>query len=74
MTARTAPIRLVLSTEAEMKIQGIWAKVLGLPQEGIVEHDVFFCFYLGGDSLLIMELVQQVQRLGSKTKATNVFS
>lgn len=71
-TVNTAPTRLALSTKAELKLQGIWAKVLGLPLDRIAGHDNFF--HLGGDSILIMTLVQQVQRLGSKITAADVFS
>jgi acyl-CoA synthetase (AMP-forming)/AMP-acid ligase II/aryl carrier-like protein len=49
-------------TEAERRIQQLWARVLGLDESSISPDDSFLC--LGGNSIAAMELVSQAGKDG----------
>uniref|UniRef100_A0A0B7KPS8 Carrier domain-containing protein n=1 Tax=Bionectria ochroleuca TaxID=29856 RepID=A0A0B7KPS8_BIOOC len=48
------------STEAERRMQQIWARILGINADSISANDSFF--WLGGDSIAAMKLVAQARR------------
>ncbi|CAH0027398.1 unnamed protein product [Clonostachys rhizophaga] len=48
------------ATEAERRMQQIWARILGINADSISANDSFF--WLGGDSIAAMKLVAQARR------------
>ncbi|MBY0572817.1 MAG: amino acid adenylation domain-containing protein, partial [Undibacterium sp.] len=58
------------STETEKLVCDIWQDVLGLERVGSLDN----FFQLGGHSLLVMQVISRLQRLGLSVTAAQVFS
>jgi amino acid adenylation domain-containing protein len=58
-------------TDAETKLQKIWARVLKLQESSIGRNDHFF--RLGGDSVMAMALVAALRETGLHLTVANVF-
>jgi amino acid adenylation domain-containing protein len=58
-------------SEAERRLQRLWAEVLDLPVDSIGRDDSFF--QLGGDSMVAMRLVGAVRRAGAGFMVADVF-
>lgn len=59
------------SSEMELKLQGLWEKVLAIPKALIGAEDSFF--RLGGDSLRAMQLVSAANEIGLRLSVEDVF-
>ncbi|TAQ84797.1 hypothetical protein B7494_g6879 [Chlorociboria aeruginascens] len=59
------------STEDEVSLQRIWARVLDKPVESIGVHDSFF--RLGGDSISAMQVASQCRSIGLSVTLPNIF-
>lgn len=59
------------STEAEKKLQSLWAQLLHIDEEAIGLTDSFF--RLGGDSVAAMKLVGEARRVGLHLTVTAIF-
>ncbi|KAL3418386.1 peptide synthetase [Phlyctema vagabunda] len=63
--------RLQPTTARQKKLQQLWTRVLGTPEEEIGLNDSFF--ELGGDSISAMKLVSEARLEGLKLTMTQVF-
>ncbi|KAK1912796.1 hypothetical protein P3342_004732 [Pyrenophora teres f. teres] len=59
------------STEAERKMQQLWARMLKVKADSIGLHDSFF--RLGGDSIVAMKLVGEARRTGLRLSVADIF-
>nr|BDD69315.1 nonribosomal peptide synthetase gene [Verruciconidia persicina] len=59
------------TTEMEMRLQGLWASVLGFSAEAIGANDSFL--RIGGDSIAMMRLVAAAREQGLVLKVSDVF-
>ncbi|RFU73550.1 nonribosomal peptide synthase [Trichoderma arundinaceum] len=67
----TAKDQVPPSTKAEIQVQKLWAKVLGIETDKIGADDSFF--RLGGDSLDAMHLSNLAQSAGLQLTVANIF-
>ena len=63
---KTAP-----TTEVELKLRDLWARILGLDVEDIGKNDEFL--QIGGDSLTAIELAAKAQEQGLPLTVPNIF-
>lgn len=66
-TARRKP-----TTDAEVRLQGLWEEVLQLPAGSVSAEDNFFT--LGADSIRVMSLVFAARRIGLSATVTDVMT
>ncbi|KAF4439343.1 destruxin synthetase [Fusarium austroafricanum] len=59
------------TSDAERKMQGIWANVLGVKPEMIGLDDNFF--QLGGDSIAALKVVRKAREVGIKMTVMDIF-
>jgi amino acid adenylation domain-containing protein/non-ribosomal peptide synthase protein (TIGR01720 family) len=70
MTEMQSQVYTSPRTDFEVQMAEIWQDLLGIEQVGI--HDNFF--ELGGDSILTIQVVSRMRRLGYEFQVTDIFN
>ncbi|KAI9155340.1 Nonribosomal peptide synthase [Paramyrothecium foliicola] len=68
---RKAAARVSATSRKQKKLQGLWSRVLRIPEEDIGLNDSFFL--LGGDSIAAMKLVSEARLEGVALTVVQVF-